>query len=416
MGGSGSSPAPTPTPTPTPTPSSTALATFDEATAPTFVGFGGATGAIATDPAGGTNKVAKLIKASGAETWGGVTIVKGTNQSIGTIALSSTAKTLTMRVYSPKSGVPIRLKLEDAADPTHTIETEAVTTVAGTWQTLTFNMGSPASGTAAFNAAYTYNKASVFPNFGAVPLADETYYVDDLTFLGGSGGTPAPTPTPTPTPTSTPTMAAGFNTANTTTNGGVWGTYAGDGGVTSGAGGGFADSSPVATPNYIFSYTQLSSTSPAAYSYQGIYFQPASTANVSAVSKTALGYTMGVNPEWFGAAGGAKFVILISANVPGVSTPTCDPKVSAVVQATSANAVAYVTPLSAFTGIAQNCGVSTVTAATILANRITQISFEADGGGAALTASGLISNTNRSVAASGLFTTTISVSPPLAFQ
>ena len=258
----------------------------------------------------------------------------------GTQVALAASTTITARVYSSAAGIPFKLKMEG---PGASAEVAASAAVVVGWQTLswTFSGGD----------LKTWTDIVMLPNLGTAASVSpgETYYVDDIKLTGAA----APAPTPAPSPSSTPTMAAGFNTANTTTNGGVWGTYAGDGGVTSGAGGGFADSSPVATPNYIFSYTQLSSTSPAAYSYQGIYFQPASTANVSAVSKTALGYTMGVNPEWFGAAGGAKFVILISANVPGVSTPTCDPKVSAVVQATSANAVAYVTALSAFTGIAQ---------------------------------------------------------------
>ena len=89
---------------------------------------------------------------------------------------------MTLRVNAPAAGIPIRLKVEDAADVTHTCETEATTTGAG-WQTLTFNFANPASGTAALNLAYTFNKASVFPNFGTAGTADVSYYVDDLTFI-----------------------------------------------------------------------------------------------------------------------------------------------------------------------------------------------------------------------------------------
>ena len=105
----------------------------------------------------------------------------GANQSIATIPLSSTAKTMTVRVYSPTSGTPIRLKLEDAADNTHSVETEATTTAVG-WQTLTFNFANQAAGTAALNLAYTFNKASIFMNFGT-PGTGETYYFDDLKFI-----------------------------------------------------------------------------------------------------------------------------------------------------------------------------------------------------------------------------------------
>jgi hypothetical protein len=121
----------------------------------------------------------------------------GANDSIATVPFTDTAKTMTMRVHAPAAGLPIRLKLEDAADNTHTVETEAVTTAAG-WQTLTFNFANQVPGTAALNLAFTYNKSSVFPNFGKTGAqigADSTYFFDDLTFVpaaggGGGGGTP----------------------------------------------------------------------------------------------------------------------------------------------------------------------------------------------------------------------------------
>ncbi|MGS0758793.1 hypothetical protein ACVBEH_31035, partial [Roseateles sp. GG27B] len=69
------------------------------------------------------------------------------------------------------------------------METEATTTVASGWQTLTFNFASQATGTAALNVATLYNKASVFFNFGktgAQAGAAKTYYLDDLSFVGAS--------------------------------------------------------------------------------------------------------------------------------------------------------------------------------------------------------------------------------------
>ncbi len=164
---------------------STPLVTFDAVGVTyTLTGFGGAENAtVVTDPTGGTNKVAKIIKSATAELWAGTTMSTGANQSIATIAFSATAKTMTLRVYSPAAGVPIRLKVEDAADPTHSVETEAMTTVANAWETLTFNFANQAAGTAALNLAFTYNKASVFPNFGKTGAqgGGGTYYFDDLT-------------------------------------------------------------------------------------------------------------------------------------------------------------------------------------------------------------------------------------------
>jgi hypothetical protein len=92
---------------------------------------------------------------------------------------------MTLRVYAPVAGKPVRVKLENAADTTKSVETEATPTVAGAWQTLTFNFASEATGTAALNLATTYNKVSVFPNFGTSGAngGGGTWYFDDLTFV-----------------------------------------------------------------------------------------------------------------------------------------------------------------------------------------------------------------------------------------
>lgn len=169
----------------------TTFATFDETTAPTLAGFGSLVGEVATDPAGGTNKVAKLTKPSGAQTWAGATITTcgaGTLGSVPTIPMSSTNKTMTLRAYSPVANTKFRLKIEDASNGTRTVETDATVTAANTWQTLTFDFGSPAMGTAALNTAYTYNTVSVFPNFDVAGTStNNVFYVDDLKFMGVTG-------------------------------------------------------------------------------------------------------------------------------------------------------------------------------------------------------------------------------------
>ena len=360
-------------------------------------GLGGTAAITATPPAGGGTGSALDLLRSGGEPYALAVI------DVAAIPFTATRKTLSARVYSPTAGIPMKIKLETTGNTANSGDVSANEPVVAGWQTLTWTFTS-------IDPALAWTAIVLLPNIGTIDAPPGKHYYFDNIVLNAAASTPAPETS------TTSIMAAGFNAANTTTNGGVWGTYAGDGGVTTGSGGGFADSNPPATPNYIYSYTELSGTAPAAYSYQGIFFQPPSAATVSAVGKTTLNYQMGVNPEWFSASGGARFVILISARVTGVSNPTCDPKVSAVVQATSAASVAYSTPLTAFTGIAQNCGVATVSVAQILAGAVKQISFEADGGGAALTASGLTSNTNRSVAGNGVFTTTISVAAPVGFN
>ncbi len=161
--------------------------TFDDpAVSYTLTGFGGAEAAsVVTDPAGGANKVAEVTKSATAELWAGVTVSTEPGNSLAPIPFTATAKTITVRVWSPTAGVPIRLKVEDAADGSKSCETEALTTVANAWETLTFDFANPAAGTAPLNLATTYNRMSVFPNFGKTGAqigGPSTYYFDDFAF------------------------------------------------------------------------------------------------------------------------------------------------------------------------------------------------------------------------------------------
>ncbi len=182
----------------TPVAASTTFVTFDEATTPTLSGFGALTATIAADPVASSNKAAKLDKLASGETWAGVTLATcpaGTTGSMPTIPLSSSNKTMTLRAYSPTANTVFRLKLENSADNTKTVETDATVTAANTWETLTFDFGSPATGTNALDLTTVFNKASVFPNFNNKVTA--TYYVDDLKFIGVSGVSQTCPATPT---------------------------------------------------------------------------------------------------------------------------------------------------------------------------------------------------------------------------
>ena len=162
----------------------------------TLTGFGGAENStLVPDPAGGGNTAAKVVKSATAESYAGTTVSTGANNSVSKIAFTATSTRMTVRVYSPKSGIPVRLKVEDAADPTRSVETEAVTTIANGWETLTFNFANQVAGTAALNLAYNYNKITIFFDFGKTGAAGGagTYYFDDVTFVAsgsaGSGST-----------------------------------------------------------------------------------------------------------------------------------------------------------------------------------------------------------------------------------
>jgi hypothetical protein len=153
----------------------------------TLTGFGGAEDStVVVDPTDGANHVAKVVKSATAETWAGTTVSTGANSSIQTLPFSATKKKMTVRVWSPDSGIQVRLKVEDAGDPTRSCETEATVTTAAGWQALTFDFANPAAGTAALNLAYTFNKVSIFFNFGiggAAAGGAKTYYFDDVAFV-----------------------------------------------------------------------------------------------------------------------------------------------------------------------------------------------------------------------------------------
>lgn len=160
--------------------------TFESTTVDyTLTDFGGNTSTIETDPAGGTNKVAKTIKPAMAQTWAGTTM--GNNGGFASkIPFTADLTKMTIRVYSPDAGIQVRLKVEDATNDQITCETEATTTKANGWDTLTFDFSMPVSMTAAMDFAKTYDKASIFFNFnvsGAI-AGEKTYFWDDVKHVG----------------------------------------------------------------------------------------------------------------------------------------------------------------------------------------------------------------------------------------
>ncbi len=174
--------------------------TFDDVTVEYgLVGFGGAEqSTVVVDPTLATNKVAKVIKTNTAELWAGTTVtaVNAANFQTGfsaNIPFTATEKKMNVRVWSPHAGIQVRLKVEDKNDPTRSCETEAAVTVASGWQTLEFNFANQATGTAALNLAFAYNKASIFFNFGVTgaTAGERIYYFDDVKF-GAIPVTPPP--------------------------------------------------------------------------------------------------------------------------------------------------------------------------------------------------------------------------------
>lgn len=154
--------------------------TFDDAGVNyNVIDFGNNQTSDAADPTNAANKVKKTIKASGAETWAGTTMGTGFAAKL---PFAANATQMSVRVYSPAAGIKVRLKVEDKTDGTKSVETEATTSAANTWETLVFNFANQASGTTALNLASTYNLASVFFDFG-VAGTGKTFYWDDVKFL-----------------------------------------------------------------------------------------------------------------------------------------------------------------------------------------------------------------------------------------
>ena len=158
----------------------------DDAVLYTFTDFGDDTVTLlGADPTPVTNVVAVTTKGVGAATFAGTTV----GGSSFVYPLTATDSQITVRVYVPDVGTPVRLKLEDATDPTKSVEAQVVTSLANEWETLTFDFNVQAEGTAALNPSYTFDKVSIFFNFGTdgATAGEKTYFWDDITFIGGSG-------------------------------------------------------------------------------------------------------------------------------------------------------------------------------------------------------------------------------------
>jgi hypothetical protein len=141
--------------------------------------FGNNQTIAALDPTNAGNNVKKTTKINGAETWAGTTIGAGFTTRI---PFTATVTQMSVRVYSPAAGIRVRLKVEDRTNNTRSVETEAMTQAANTWETLVFDFANQSSGTAAMNLSYNYDMASIFFDFGN-PGTGKIFYWDDVKFL-----------------------------------------------------------------------------------------------------------------------------------------------------------------------------------------------------------------------------------------
>ena len=366
-----------------------------QGTAPVLAGFGGAEdAAVVADPTDAANTVARITKSATAELWAGTTISTGAGNTIPRIAFAADRTTITARVWSPVAGIPVRMKVENAADAGQSVETEATVTTASGWQTLTFNFSNQAAGTAALNLAATYTRLSVFFDFGttgAAVGAARTYYIDDIVYPvegsggGGEGGTGG-----------TLVFSSGYREggtsagAGTTAQGGAWGYFSGDFAnyLDTFTGGGFASSTPPVADNdqyFFIAVTTSAPTAPAGTSSGGFLGMYVTHPGLALTGQTQLAVNLGMDANFFNQPSNKTIdVFVVGSTVYGNgSGGECRVTLKGTVVPTTSAMITYTLPLAAMT-LVQPCngggfssGVSTV--AQALAQPIgavnTQFSF-----------------------------------------
>ena len=132
---------------------------------------GGNVTVINNPQSGGINtsaKVARMIKNPG-QPWGGsfLTLSQPINFSI--------SRTLKMKVFSPRAGARVLLKVENSSNPAQNFEREVATTVANGWQELTFDYS-------AINTSNVYDRVVLIFELGTPGdgSANFTFLFDDL--------------------------------------------------------------------------------------------------------------------------------------------------------------------------------------------------------------------------------------------
>lgn len=184
-------------------------------------GIAAGSASLIQDPASGGSRgnVLKIVTGgTGATTYDGVTLTS-LGAGLGTpVGFTNSIKTMTLDVYSPRSGVPFLLKAE-TSDGTSCTAALASTTKVNTWETLTFDFtNATAGGCTAVDSTKAYVKVSIFPNFGTQDSAGSTYHVDNIA-LGVAPPTPPASPGSTGNCTSTSSVKcytfseAGFKAA-----------------------------------------------------------------------------------------------------------------------------------------------------------------------------------------------------------
>jgi hypothetical protein len=137
-----------------------------------WFGFDGGDMAVINNPqSGGINtsaKVARMVKNAG-QPWGGSFL------TLSEPIPFSLSKTLRMKVYSPRAGAKVLLKVENSSNPGINFEREVTIGTANTWSDLTFDFS-------AINTANSYDRVVLIFDLGTPGdgSSNFTFLVDDI--------------------------------------------------------------------------------------------------------------------------------------------------------------------------------------------------------------------------------------------
>lgn len=122
-------------------------------------------------------RVGRMVKNAG-QVWGGSFI------NLDVPINYSSNKTMRMKVYSPRVGAKVLLKVENQANPSLNFEREVSTTVANAWEDLNFDYS-------AINTANIYNRVVLIFELGTPGngSANFTFLFDDIRVEGGGSST-----------------------------------------------------------------------------------------------------------------------------------------------------------------------------------------------------------------------------------
>ncbi|WP_339659694.1 T9SS type A sorting domain-containing protein [uncultured Polaribacter sp.] len=120
--------------------------------------------------------VGKMVKSAG-KVWGGSFIALSAAMDF------ASNDTFTMKVYSPRAGAKVLLKVENSGNGAINFQKEVLTTVANAWETLTFDY-TTISKTDSFDKLVVIFDNEIMGDGSA----NFTFYIDDIALSGSTGG------------------------------------------------------------------------------------------------------------------------------------------------------------------------------------------------------------------------------------